>query len=456
MFSVRQAFEWLSAGRLIGDGAVPIADVCTDTRAIRKGCLFVALRGERYDAHDFIPQAIAAGAGAVLAERWVEGMRAPALLVADTRIAFGEIARGWRRRFELPVLAVTGSNGKTTVKEMLAAILATRYGEAHRLATAGNLNNDIGVPISVLRLREQHQAAVFELGMNRPGEIAWLAQIAQPAVVLVNNAQREHQEFMGSVLATAFENGAAISALPESGVAVYPGDDPHSPLWRELAGKRRCLSFGLDERCAVRSRPDARPEQFEMDLNGSVVTVSLSIDGLHNVRNALAAAACALAIGIEPKVIAAGLAAFRPVRGRLARLKSPSGAQLIDDSYNANPDSVRAAIEVLAGAVSPRVLVLGDMGEVGEQGEQFHREVIDYAQARGIDHLLALGEATGRAVRASAHPGFEAFDTIESLIERVAQLAVAPATVLVKGSRFMQMERVVAALVRRVETAGAH
>ena len=448
MFSLRQAFECLSAGRLIGDGAVPITEVCTDTRAIRKGCLFVALRGERFDAHDFIAQAIAAGAAAVLAERWVEGTRAPALLVADTRLAFGEIARGWRRRFELPVLAVTGSNGKTTVKEMLASILATRFGDANRLATAGNLNNDVGVPISVLRLRPQHQAAVFELGMNRPGEIAWLAQIAQPTVVLVNNAQREHQEFMGSVLATAFENGAAMSALPASGVAVFPGDDPHTPLWRELAEPRRCITFGLDERCSVRARPDARPEQFEMDLEGRVVNVSLSIDGLHNVRNALAAAACALAIGIEPELIAAGLAAFRPVRGRLARLNSPSGAQLIDDSYNANPDSVRAAIDVLAGAASPRVLVLGDMGEVGDQGEQFHREVIDYAQARGIDHLLALGEATGRAVRETANPGFEAFAAIEPLIERVAELAVAPATVLVKGSRFMQMARSSLAVAR--------
>jgi len=456
MFDLRQAFEWLSAGRLIGSGAEVISEVCTDTRAIRKGCLFVALRGERFDAHDFIAQAIDAGAGAVLVERWVGGMRGPALLVADTRVAFGEIARGWRGRFDLPVLAVTGSNGKTTVKEMLASILAARFGEANRLATAGNLNNDVGVPISVLRLAAHHQAAVFELGMNRPGEIAWLADIARPTVVLVNNAQREHQEFMGSVQATALENGAAIAALPASGVAVYPGDDPHAPLWQELAGGRRCLPFGLDERCRVRALPDARPEHFEMNLDGCPVIVNLSIDGLHNVRNALAAAACALAIGIAPADIAAGLAAFRPVRGRLARLNSPSGAQVIDDSYNANPDSVRAAIDVLASAARPRVLVLGDMGEVGDQGEQFHREVVDYAQVCGIDHLLTLGDATARAVRDAGHPGFEAFAAIEPLIERVAQLAVAPATILIKGSRFMQMERVVAALVRRTEVAGAH
>lgn len=456
MFNLREGFNWLSAGRLIGDGTVPILDVCTDTRAIRPGCLFVTLRGERFDAHDFIGQAFQAGAAAVLAERWVEGMRAPALLVDDVRHAFGEIAAGWRRRFAIPVLAVTGSNGKTTVKEMLASILAVAFGESRRLATAGNLNNDIGVPITVLRLREHHRAAVIELGMNRPGEIAWLAQIAQPGVALVNNAQREHQEFMRSVRATALENGAAISALPAAGTAVFPGDDPHTELWRELAQSRRCIDFGLMGTCAVRADPDARPESFEMQVDGSRVTIRLSIDGRHNIRNALAASACAVAIGIELPAIAAGLAAFRPVRGRLARLNAANGAHLIDDTYNANPDSVRAAIDVLAGSAAPRILVLGDMGEVGEHSDQYHREVIDHARDRGIEHLLALGEATTRAVRDAQHPGYEAFASLEVLNERLAELALTPATVLVKGSRFMQMERVVAALVRRGEPVGAH
>ena len=456
MFSLREAFEWLSAARLVGDGTVSVNAVCTDTRAIRPGSLFVALRGERFDAHDFIGQACDAGAVAVLAERPVDGLRVPALIAPDSRRAFGEIAAGWRRRFRLPVIAVTGSNGKTTVKEMLASILAAEFGAAHRLSTVGNLNNEVGVPITVLSLGPEHRAAVIELGMNRPGEIEWLASIAQPTVALVNNAQREHQEFLGSVRATALENGAALSSLPADGVAVFPGDDPHTALWHGLAGARTCITFGLSADCTVHADPAARPEGFEMRLGGQPVAVRLAIDGVHNVRNALAAAACASAIGIGTATIAAGLAAFRPYQGRLVRLAAPSGARLIDDSYNANPDSVRAAIDILAGLPAPRILVLGDMAEVGDQGEQFHREVVDYARERGVDHLLAFGEATDRAVRERAHPGFEGFGSIEDLIARAHALAKPPASVLVKGSRSMRMERVVAALSGRQDSGQVH
>jgi len=448
VFDLREAFGWLGAGRLVGDGAVRIDAVCTDSRALSPGCLFVALRGERFDAHDFVGQAFAAGACAVLAERWVDGMRAPALLVADSRVALGEIAAGWRRRFALPVVAVTGSNGKTTVKEMLAAILAAGFGEANRLATAGNLNNDVGVPLTVFRLRDEHRAAVLELGMNRPGEIAWLARIAQPTVALVNNAQREHQEFMHSVEATARENGAAIAALPGDGVAVFPGDDPHAPLWRALAGGRRRIEFGLGAGHTVRADADASPSGFAITVDGERAEVRLAIDGLHNVRNALAAAACAHAIGVGLPTIVEGLQAFRPVRGRLARLRAPGGATVIDDSYNANPDSVRAAVDVLNTAPSPRVLALGDMGEVGDRGPEFHREVGAYAAARGVDHLLALGEATRDTVAAFG-PGGEHFDDVDALVARGNALAQPGTTVLVKGSRFMRMERVVAGLVRR-------
>ena len=245
MFSLREAFGWLDSARLVGDGAVRVASVCTDSRAIDPGCLFFALRGERFDAHDFAVQAQAAGAAALVLERWVPGVRVPALLVRDARRALGLVAAGWRRRFSLPLIAVTGSNGKTTVKEMVSAILAAHYGEDARLATAGNLNNDVGVPLTVFRLSERFRAAVLELGMNQPGEIAWLARIARPTVTLVNNAQREHQEFMRSVEATARENGAAIAALGADGVAVYPGDDEYAPVWRELAGARRRVEFGL-------------------------------------------------------------------------------------------------------------------------------------------------------------------------------------------------------------------
>jgi len=457
MFDLREAFGWLESARLVGDGAVRVSGVSTDTRALTPGCLFVALRGERYDAHDFVVQAIGQGAAAVMCERWVEGMRAPALIVPDARRALGELARAWRRRFSLPLIAVTGSNGKTTVKEMISAILAAQYGEDARLATAGNLNNEIGVPLTVFRLRDTHRAAVLELGMNHPGEIAWLAQVAQPGVALVNNAQREHQEFLGSVEATARENGAVIAALPAAGVAVFPGDDEHAHVWRELAGARRRIEFATDGAAQVNAPADAQPAGFDLCVDGTTRRASLSIDGRHNVRNALAAAACAHAIGIGIDTIVEGLARFRPVRGRMARLNCAGGAVLIDDSYNANPDSVRAAIDVLAQWAGPRVLVLGDMGEVGEQGPRFHREVGEYAAAQGIQHLLTLGRASADTAEAFG-PAAEHFgEDIDALVVRARQLALPGACVLVKGSLFMRMGRVVAALVRRAEAGeGAH
>ncbi|HEY5632973.1 MAG TPA: UDP-N-acetylmuramoyl-tripeptide--D-alanyl-D-alanine ligase [Burkholderiaceae bacterium] len=456
MFELREAFAWIGSGRLVGDGATVVNGVCTDTRALEPGCLFVALRGETYDAHDFVADAVQGGARAVLVERSIPGLRAPALIVADARRALGEIAAGWRRRFTLPLIAITGSNGKTTVKEMVASILAARFGEAARLSTAGNLNNDIGVPLTVLRLRATHRAAVVELGMNRPGEIATLAAIAQATVALVNNAQREHQEFMHSVEATARENGAAIAALPVDGVAVFPGDEPHAGIWRGLAGRRERIEFGLDAACAVRAAPGASPDDFEIDVAGARARVRLAIAGAHNVRNALAAAACAHALGIGVDDIAGGLNGFRPVRGRLAQLACASGATLIDDSYNANPDSVRAAIDTLAAFQGPRILVLGDMAEVGAEGPQYHREVGEYAALRGIDRLLLLGEAS-RDTKAAFGERAEHFDDAAAISARALELAQPPATVLVKGSRAMRMERVVAALVRRADAAvGAH
>ena len=454
MFDLREAFGWLSAGRLVGDGTVRVQSVCTDTRAFLPGALFVALRGERFDAHEFVLGAQEAGAAAVLVEHWVDGMRTPALLVPDARRALGELAAGWRRRFDLPLIAVTGSNGKTTVKEMLAAILAVHFGADARLATAGNLNNEVGVPLTVFGLGPAHRAAVIELGMNRPGEIAWLARIAQPTVALVNNAQREHQEFMHSVEATARENGAVFEVLGPDGVAVFPGDDPHSELWRSLAGARRRIEFGLGAGFEVAAATDASPDGFDMSIGGERARVVLAIDGRHNVRNALAAAACARAVGIPPAAIVEGLARFRPVRGRLVRLRGPGGGVLIDDTYNANPDSVRAAVDVLQGLPAPRVLVLGDMGEVGDRGPEFHREVGAYAAGGGVDHLLATGSATRETVAAFG-AGAEHFDDVDALAGRALALASDGGTVLVKGSRFMRMERVVAALARRAQHEGA-
>ena len=449
MFELRQALGWLSAGCLYGDGGVRVGGVSTDTRSIKSGDLFVALRGERFDAHEFLGTAQASGAAAVVFERWMPGIRVPALRVADSRRALGEIARGWRRRFELPLITVAGANGKTTVKEMVSAILAGHFGETHRLATRGNLNNDVGVPLTLLRLRGEHRAAVIEIGTNHPGEIAWLASVACPTVALVNNAQREHQEFLDGVEGSARENGASIAALDDDGVAVFPGDDSQAPLWRELAAGRTRVEFGLDAgvaaRYVVRAAPDARPDGFALELAGERVQVRLAIDGVHNVRNALAAAACAHALGIGAPAIAAGLARSRPPPGRLARLRGAHGATLIDDSYNANPDSVRAAIDALAACDGRRVLVLGDMGEIGAHGALYHREVGAWARERGITHLLALGAATRDSV-VSFGAGGEHFDALEALVERARGLCEPGVTVLVKGSRFMKMERAVAAL----------
>jgi len=416
--------------------------VSTDTRTLRPADLFVALRGERFDGHGFLQAAAAARAAAAIVDRGYAGEAPlPVAVVADTRLALGALARHWRARFHPALLAVTGSNGKTTVKEMLAAILRSHAGEAAVLATTGNLNNDIGVPLTLLRMREAHRWCAIELGMNHKGEIAYLADIARPTVALVNNAQREHLEFMGSVEEVAAENGAVYAALPADGVAVVNADDAHAGFFRSRAGSRRVVDFGLQQ-AAVRAKFTLKPLSSELAIRApdGEAQATLAIPGLHNVRNALAAAAAAHAAGIDVETIAKGLSAFRPYTGRLQVKQARGGATVIDDSYNANPDSVRAAIDVLASCPGPTVLVLGDMGEVGAQGPEFHREVGAYARAKGIASLLALGEAAREAVQAFG-PGARHFDTPEELVANVSGRSI-----LVKGSRFMRMERVVAAL----------
>jgi UDP-N-acetylmuramoyl-tripeptide--D-alanyl-D-alanine ligase len=417
--------------------------VSTDTRTIRRGDLFVALRGERFDGHDFLGRAHAAGAAAAMVDQRYRGeFPMPVLVVEDTRRGLGDLAKHWRARFSPCLIAVAGSNGKTTVKEMLAAILRSHAGEAQVLATAGNLNNDIGLPLTLLRLGGEHRWCAIELGMNHKGEIAYLAGIARPLVALVNNAQREHLEFMNSVEEVAAENAAVYAALPADGVAVVNADDPQAAFFRKAAGARRIVDFGLEQPCEVTG--DYRLEPLGTELTVRIGKQSsqatLAIPGLHNVRNALAAAACASAAGIPVESIAEGLSAFRPYTGRLQLKKALSGATVIDDSYNANPDSVRAAIDVLASCPGPTALVLGDMGEVGEHGPAFHREVGAYALSRNISRLYALGDATRHAAEAFGS-GARHFASVEELVPEVEG-----ASILVKGSRFMRMERVVAAL----------
>jgi len=447
MMTLNEAHALLPGSTLVGDGAVQVLRVHSDTRSLQGGDLFVALKGERFDAHDFLAQAKASGAVAALAERGLAAAGLPGLQVADTQAALTTLAANWRQRFHLPLIAVTGSNGKTTVTQMIASILRVWLADS-AFSTTGNLNNHIGVPLTLLRLRQDettwHGAGVVELGMNHPGEIAELAAITSPTVALVNNAQREHQEFMATVEAVAHENGSVISALGPTGVAVFPADEEHAPIWHSLAGSRPTLTFALTGPADVTCHAEWAQDHWAVLLQtpAGAVTLQLQVAGWHNVKNALAAAACALAAGCPLDAIQRGLEAFAPVKGR-SQVKRLGRATLIDDTYNANPDSVRAAIDVLASLPGPRWLVLGDMGEVGDQGPEFHREVGAFAKARGIDALWTLGTASAHA--AGAFGGARHFDTMAALVEALPQAPVFNA-VVVKGSRFMKMEQVVAAM----------
>jgi len=447
-------------GRVHG-ADVRFDSVSSDSRTLARGALFVALRGERFDGHEFIGAAAGRGAAAAMVDqRSASGTRdsvLPFLVVEDTRLALGQVAAHWRRRFDVPLIAVTGSNGKTTVKEMIAAILRAQHGEAHALATEGNLNNDIGLPLTLLKLRQAHRAAVVELGVNHPGETQYLAKIAAPTVALINNAQREHQEFMKSVADVAREHGAVIAALPAHGVAVINADDEFADYWRGLAAGRQVRDFGIDRPAQVSGRHAVTGFGSEIELRAPEggTRIELHIEGRHNIRNALAAAAAATAAGAGLDAVARGLASFRALRGRLQKKITLSGAVVIDDSYNANPDSVRAAIDVLAAASGTKLLVLGDMGEVGERGAEFHEEAGRYARGRGIDRVLAVGELSRAAVAAFGEGALH-FASIDQLIS-VLQSELRPqATALVKGSRFMRMERVVDALCGADAGEGKH
>nr|WP_315483783.1 UDP-N-acetylmuramoyl-tripeptide--D-alanyl-D-alanine ligase [uncultured Undibacterium sp.] len=439
---------------------VAFTGLSTDSRKIEQGNVFLALRGETFDAHDFLEMVAESGAAAVIVERVPENFSIPALIVPDTKLALAAIAAHWRQQFTLPVIAVTGSNGKTTVKEMIASILFAQYGSEHMISTKGNLNNEIGVPLTVFRLQAQHQAAVFELGMNHPGEIAILSAIAQANVALVNNAQREHQEFMQTVEAVAIENGAVIQSLPADGVAVFPADDTYTAIWEEFAGQRKTLTFGLVSHSAQKADvlgsfvAQDFGSDIQMSIQGEAVTVQLAAAGQHNVLNALAAAACCSAIGISTAKIVEGLQAFAPVSGRLQLKLAAAGARLIDDTYNANPDSVKAAIDVLAKVTAETTLVLGDMGEVGADGAAFHQEIGQYAKAQGIQHLYTLGSLAKSSTIAFGS-GAQHFDELGMLLAKLDCENGSGNTILIKGSRFMKMERVVAHLMNAVGNTAA-
>ena len=458
MMGLQQVTAWLDQALAVGvmDTCAVIRRVHTDTRTLAPGDLFVALRGERFDANDFLQQARDKGAVAAICQGDGAAVKLqqaglPGWVVPDAKLALAQLATCWRAQFQLPLIAVTGSNGKTTVTQMIASILRAWQGE-QSLATQGNLNNEIGVPLTVLRLRGTHCVAVVELGMNHPGEIATLAAIAQPTVALVNNAQREHLEFMATVEAVAQENGSVVDALPRDGVAVFPADDTYTPVWRDKVGSGRTLQFAVDvgsgaQVWVTRAVWSHAAWQVSAMTPAGELRYVLHIAGAHNVKNSLAAVASALAAGVSANAITAGLTSFEPVKGRSRALllkHQQREITLVDDTYNANPDSVRAAIDVLAALPAPRLLVLGDMGEVGDQGPQFHAEALQLTIEKNIEKVYVTGVASGQAAMN--------FESIENFAEmgdlQAAVLATLPnvASILVKGSRFMKMERVVEAL----------
>ncbi|HUW49645.1 MAG TPA: UDP-N-acetylmuramoyl-tripeptide--D-alanyl-D-alanine ligase [Sulfuricella sp.] len=452
MLRLSEAMTALNARRSGADAA--FAGVTTDSRAVAAGDLFVALKGERFDGHDYVAQVIAQGAAAALVDHidpaWGDF---PLLVVADTRLALGALAGFWRSRFTIPLVGLTGSSGKTTVKEMIAAILRTQAGDEAVLATRGNLNNDIGLPLTLLGLRDSHRYAVIEMGMNHPGEIAYLSRIAKPDVALITNAQAAHLAGLGTVEAVAHAKGEIFEGLAAGGTAVINADDPHAALWQVLAAGHRTIRFSLNQPSEVSGtcRPLSFGSEIDMVTAEGKFTVALPVPGEHNVRNALAAAAVAVALGIGNAAIATGLAKVASVKGRMQKNPCLHGATLIDDTYNANPASVRAAIAVLAGLPGRKVLVLGDMGELGEGARALHAEIGAVAKAAGIDHLFTLGDLSAAAAEAFGQGGRH-FEYIEDLLHDIENLLAPEVVVLVKGSRFMQMERVVKSFVPREDS----
>ena len=439
----------LAAAARVLDGALAGADteftgVSTDTRTLAPGALFVALTGPHFDGHAFVAAAAGKGAVGALVARPVD-TEVPTVQVADTRLALGRLAAHWRQQFDIPVIAVTGSNGKTTVKNMIAAIMSET---GPGLATQGNLNNDIGVPLTLLRLRAGDRYAVIEMGMNRPGEIDYLTRLTHPTIALINNAAAAHLAGLGSVEAVARAKGEIYAGLGDDGIAIVNADDDYAGLWRALAGRRRIMTFGLD-------RPADVTAEYTLAADGSTIhlqtpqggiSMRLSLLGRHNVMNALAAGSAALAAGASLADIQAGLEKLKAVSGRLEVKAGANGARVLDDTYNANPGSLAAGVEVLKSSAGERVLVLGDMGELGESAADIHRRVGALAARLGIERLYAVGELTREAVAAFGTKARH-FDSQEALIDDLRRSMHADMTVLVKGSRSSRMERVVAGIV---------
>ena len=426
------------------------AGISTDTRTLRDGELFFALRGPNFDGSDYVQTAAENGAAAaVVARRLVADI--PQIEVDDTRVALGRFAASWRRQFDVTVIAITGSNGKTSTKELIRACLVP---QAPTLATHGNLNNEIGVPLMLARIASEHRFAVFELGANHAGEIAYLTALARPDVVVITNAAEAHLEGFGSVEGVARAKGEILQNDERSGVAVLNADDPYFDYWASLIQDARMISFGLGASADVRATgidTGIEYSQFQLHFPGEQVAVRLPLPGIHNVRNACGAAAVAHALGIDSAQIKIALEAVSPISGRLQPMRGTNGCTLFDDSYNANPLSVAAAAEFLAQLSGENWLVLGDMKELGDDAANLHREVGEKARASGIDRLFALGSLSSNAVEGFGQHG-SWYGSVDALLDELTRSLNDSTHVLVKGSRSMHMELVVDAL-REVEAA---
>ena len=418
----------------------------TDSRGLSPGNLFVALRGERFDGHDYVQSAEARGARALLIERAVPHER-PALVVADSGRAMGRLAQAWRERLGLPVAAVTGSNGKTTVKEMIASILSG-VGATH--ATEGNLNNAVGVPLTLFGLDQRHRYAVVEMGASRAGEIAWLSAITRPDVAVITQCAPAHLAGFGSIAGIARAKAEVYAGLRAGGVAVINADDEYADFWRDSCRAQRQKTFAIEAGADVRATnlqvsASSPGTCFELSAAEGRIGIRLPLAGRHNVLNALAAAACCLSLGVDLAAIRRGLEQAEAVSGRLQIKNGRAGLRIIDDSYNANPASLGVALEALSGYAGRRYLALGDMTELGDSARELHIEAGQKARAARLDGLFTLGELSAHAARAFG-PGARHFAEFDELMRALQPLAAREVTLLVKGSRAMQMERVVRAL----------
>jgi UDP-N-acetylmuramoyl-tripeptide--D-alanyl-D-alanine ligase len=443
-------------GELIGDD-VTISSASIDTRAIEPGQLYIAIKGNNFDGNEFVSEAERAGACAAIVHRGVPA-KVPHIVVEDTRLALAEFAGAWRKKASVPLIGVTGSNGKTTVKEMTAAILNVK---ADTLFTKGNLNNDIGVPLTLLRLNEQYRYGVIEMGANHPGEIEYTSRYAQADVVIITNVGPAHIEGFGSVDGVAQAKGEIIRTLKPDGVAVLNRDDKYFDYWQSVAGTRKVMSFGIDGAATVTAHSittevvnNAFATSFVLVSDVGSLTVKLQLAGRHNVLNALAATAACLALGIDLQQIKQGLERVTPVTGRLQPLVSRLGNIIIDDTYNANSASLKVGLDVLANCDGKRWLILGAFGELGPESPKIHQEMGELIKSSGVLRLLATGSDARNTVSIFGK-GATFFDTQQELIEVLKQELKGDEAILVKGSRAQRMENVVAALVDNYRSPGS-